>query len=156
MSPDNWKVASILVGGLATLAIFSFLWKENPFYRLFEHIYIGIGVGIGAVFTVQNFLWPIAFRPVWCAVTRHPLTNVSDPASYAYLLYIPFMLFGLLYYFIYSKKRGWLARVAIGFGLGAGGLRCYVRRLLDHQQRFPHRGQHRHLRSAQPDRKSVV
>jgi len=29
------------------------------------------------------------------------------------------MLFGLLYYFIYSKKHGWLAKLVIGFSLGA-------------------------------------
>jgi len=28
----SWSVATVLVGGLATLAIFSFLIKENPFF----------------------------------------------------------------------------------------------------------------------------
>jgi hypothetical protein len=31
------------------------------------------------------------------------------------------MAFGLLYYFIYSKRHAWLARLVIGFSLGVGG-----------------------------------
>ena len=26
-----------------TLAVFSFLWKDNPFYKLAEHIFVGLG-----------------------------------------------------------------------------------------------------------------
>ena len=55
---DTWHVATVLVGGIGTLAIFSFLIRENPFFRLFEHLFIGIAAGFGLVLGVKNFLWP--------------------------------------------------------------------------------------------------
>jgi hypothetical protein len=55
----------ILLGGIATLAIYSFLVKENSFYRFFEHLYIGIATGFGLVFSVQRFIWPQLLRPMF-------------------------------------------------------------------------------------------
>jgi hypothetical protein len=53
-----------LVGGFATVAVFSFLIKENPLYRFFEHLFIGIAAGFGIVFTIKNFLWPRILTPM--------------------------------------------------------------------------------------------
>ena len=60
----DWAWLPIVVGGIATLAIYSFLIKENPFYRFFEHLYIGIATGFGIVLALQRFLWPQLFRPM--------------------------------------------------------------------------------------------
>jgi len=122
MSTEIWTTAGIILGGIATLAIFSFLWKENPFYRLFEHIFIGLGVGLGIVVTVRTYLWPKALKPIVEATAtlfNHPPHD--GPASGWFLLNILVVGFGCLYYFIYSKRHGWLARIVIGFSLGAGG-----------------------------------
>lgn len=49
----NWSWLTIMLGGIATLAIFSFLIKENSFYRFFEHLFIGIAAGLGTVIFVR-------------------------------------------------------------------------------------------------------
>ena len=33
------------VAAFLTLAIFSFLYKDNPFYKIAEHIFVGISAG---------------------------------------------------------------------------------------------------------------
>jgi hypothetical protein len=118
----TWPLASVLVGGLATLAIFSFLIKENAFYRLFEHLFIGIAAGLGPMLLIRDFLWPNILEPMLgLTVVRYPDGTVSELYQPLYLLYLVPMAFGCLYYFIYSRRHAWLAKLVIGFTLGASG-----------------------------------
>ena len=41
ISPDPW----VWIAALLTVAIFSFLIKENPFYRVAEHLFVGVSNG---------------------------------------------------------------------------------------------------------------
>ncbi len=121
-SSSAWSLASVLVGGLATLAIFSFLIKENAFYRFFEHLFIGIASGLGPMLIVRDFLWPNIIEPMLgLTVVTYPDGTQSEPYEPLYLLYLIPMVFGCLYYFIYSQRYSWLAKLVIGFTLGASG-----------------------------------
>jgi len=121
-SAISWNVVSVFVGGLGTLAIFSFLIKENPFYRFFEHLFIGIAAGLGPMLIIRDFLWPNIIEPMLGrTVTVYPDGTVSEPYQPLYLLYLVPMIFGCLYYCIYSRKHAWLAKIVIGFTLGASG-----------------------------------
>lgn len=114
----------ILLGGICTIAIYSFLYRENAFYRFFEHVYIGIATGWGIIATVRYFIWPNVFKPLF-GLDRavYPDGTMSEPYNQLYLLYLLPIAFGLLYYFILSKRHAWLAELVIGFQLGfAGGL----------------------------------
>lgn len=117
-----WEIASVFVGGLATLAIFSFLIKENGFYRFFEHLFIGIAAGLGPMLVVRDFLWPNIVEPMLgFSVRTYPDGTPVVPYQPLYLLYLIPMGFGCLYYFIYSKRHAWLAKIVIGFTLGTSG-----------------------------------
>jgi hypothetical protein len=121
-SSSAWSLASVLVGGLATLAIFSFLIKENAFYRFFEHLFIGIASGLGPMLILRDFLWPNIIEPMLgLTVVTYPDGTQSEPYQPLYLLYLIPMVFGCLYYFIYSQRYSWLAKLVIGFSLGASG-----------------------------------
>lgn len=121
-SASTWSLASVLVGGVATLAIFSFLIKENRFYRLFEHLFIGIAAGLGPMLLIRDFLWPNILEPMLgLTIVTFPDGTVSEPYQPLYLLYLAPMVFGCLYYFIYSQRYAWLAKIVIGFTLGASG-----------------------------------
>jgi len=118
----DWSWLPVVFGGIATLAIYSFLIKENAFYRFFEHLYIGIATGFGIVLGIQRFLWPQLFRPM-LGYDREVLANgtFDRPWREWYLIYLIPFAFGMLYYFIYSKKRQWLSRLVIAFSLGVAG-----------------------------------
>ena len=121
-SASTWSLASVLVGGFATLAIFSFLIKENGFYRLFEHLFIGIAAGLGPMLLLRDFLWPNILEPMLgLTIVTYPDGTASEPYQPLYLLYLIPMFFGCFYYFIYSQRYSWLAKVVIGFTLGASG-----------------------------------
>ncbi len=100
---------AIWAGALSTLAIYSILYAENKFYRLFEHIFIGLGAGYGVYITWSEVLLPKWWQPM-----------VKGGQWYwAFAAVI-----GSMFYFMYSKKHAWISRVIFGLfmGLAAGGM----------------------------------
>ena len=90
----------IWLGAFMTLCIFSFLYKDNPFFRFAESLFAGISLGyyIGIVST--NTLGPNLFHPLF-----------TDFGSRADLL-IPLLL-GLNLYTRYIPKIAWFARISL-------------------------------------------
>ncbi len=92
----------VWVGAIAALGIYSILVKDNPFYRLVEHIFVGASAGIAVVVGVQTFK-----NTGWT-----PLINGN------YWLIVP-MLMGLLLYARYSKNYQWLNRIPLSLLMGS-------------------------------------
>jgi len=103
-------LTGIWIAALCTIGIYSFLYKENPFYRLFEHIYLGLMVGYGIVLTWREFL-----KPKWW----EPMISGFREGN-AGILWILAFFIGTLWYFQYSKKYQWLSRLIMGLFMGAG------------------------------------
>jgi hypothetical protein len=61
ISTDPW----VWIAAFLTLAIFSLLYKDNPFYKVAEHLFVGLSIGYGVVIMWQNVLWPQAFQPLF-------------------------------------------------------------------------------------------
>jgi len=103
----NVKSIAIWCGALSTFAIYSVLYAENKFYRLFEHIFIGLATGFGVYIT-----WSEVLRPKWW-----------EPMVAKGQWYWAFaVVLGSMFYFMYSKKHAWVSRVIFGLfmGLSAG------------------------------------
>ncbi|HCB50304.1 MAG TPA: hypothetical protein DEP47_12480, partial [Chloroflexi bacterium] len=49
----------ILVGFLLTIAILSFLIKDNPLYRLAVHILVGVSAGYAVVIVINEVVLPL-------------------------------------------------------------------------------------------------
>lgn len=108
---------AVWVPALLTLAVFSYLWRDNAVWRLVEHLYLGLAAGYGLGYTWHDLLRPILIGDV---VTRH---------QFGYLL--PLGL-GLLIYSRHVRGLEWLARlpIAIWVGYGAGYVVAYLPRTL--------------------------
>ena len=50
---------------LMTLCIFSFLYKDNPFYKAAEHLFVGISAGYVAVLSFWQQVQPNLFGRLW-------------------------------------------------------------------------------------------
>lgn len=99
LSPDPW----IWIGAILSLAILSFLYKENPFFRFAEHVFIGVANGYLVTFYWHNILIPILFRPLF--------------QQGRIILIIPFII-GMLYLTRFIPKVSWLVRIPIGIYMG--------------------------------------
>ena len=85
--------AATLVAVILTLAIFSFLHRENPFFRFAEHLLVGLSAGYFTVIAVQGTLVPKVIEPlkagnIWVAIPLvliililGRLTEKTRPAS---------------------------------------------------------------------------
>ncbi|MCK4224164.1 MAG: hypothetical protein KAX39_03220 [candidate division Zixibacteria bacterium] len=102
-----WETIGIWLGAFLTLCIFSFLYKDNPFYKLAEHLFVGISAGYWATLEYHN-----VFRP-----------NLWDPLTQEgrLLLLVPFA-FGIMLFSRFTKKFSWLSRwpMALIIGIYAG------------------------------------
>ena len=56
--------AGTVVAAILTLAIFSFLYRENPFFRFAEHLLVGLSAGYFTVIAVQGTLVPKVIEPL--------------------------------------------------------------------------------------------
>jgi hypothetical protein len=92
----------VWVAAVLTLAIYSFLYKDNPFYKIAEYIFVGISAGYWAVFLWWNYAYPNLFEPL----------GRGD-----YLNIIPIAL-GLMMFTQLSKRSSWLVRFPLTFVLG--------------------------------------
>jgi hypothetical protein len=91
------------VGAIFTLAIFSFLWKDNPVYKAAEALAVGLSTGYFTVILVRTSLK----RTLW-----DPLFHEGR------LEYVIPGLLGVLMYFRLSRKATWISRYPLAFYMG--------------------------------------
>ena len=54
----------IIIAAALTLCIFSFLCRDNPFYRFAEHLLVGVSVGYVLVIALNTTVMPKLVNPV--------------------------------------------------------------------------------------------
>ncbi|MBH0191144.1 MAG: hypothetical protein HP492_05135 [Nitrospira sp.] len=88
-----------------TLFIFSFLYKDNPLFKLAEHLYVGVSVGYTIVKAYDTVIVHLIVKPIF------------EQGEYALL--IPVAI-GMLMLTRYVPKAAWLSRYAFAFIVGVG------------------------------------
>jgi len=101
------ETIGIWLGAALTLCVLSFLYKDNPFFKFAEHLFVGISAGYWATLEYYNMFLP----NLW-----EPLTQQGR-----LLLLVPFAL-GILLFSRFTKKFSWLSRwpMALVIGIYAG------------------------------------
>ncbi len=117
----------VTMAAFFTLAIMSFLYQDNPFYKFAEHLFVGISA---AYWMCQGF---------WSTIVGNLIPRLSDSASefflvpphegsFNFLWWIP-VIFGLLLLMRLSPKAGWLSRWSLAFIVGTTAGLNFVRYL---------------------------
>jgi len=96
---------STFIAGVLTLAILSFLYRDNPVYKMAESLLIGVSIGYFLVITWTSTLMDTMFEPLFLKGDL--------------FLLLPLVL-GLLMFARFHKKIAWLAKIPIGFLIGSG------------------------------------
>ena len=128
-----------------TLAIFSFLYKDNPFYKIAEHAYIGISAGywlsIGFWTIIQpnllGRLWPskeYSEESFWYSIydflgsivpSIFPNGGIDKGHNMDLTYLIPLVL-GIMMILSIFRQFNWMARWGIAYTVAiAAGLRAY-------------------------------
>ncbi|MFH1144704.1 MAG: hypothetical protein V1774_09200 [Candidatus Eisenbacteria bacterium] len=96
--------AGIWVAAILTIAIFSLLYRDNPFYRAAEHLLVGVSAG----YYVVNYFYASVLRKFVV-----PVFQQGD------LWLVPGGLLGLLVLLRLSRRTQWISRYAIAFYVAA-------------------------------------
>ncbi|MBI2252848.1 MAG: hypothetical protein HYU63_08955 [Armatimonadetes bacterium] len=112
------EIIGIWIGAFLTLCIFSFLYKDNPFYKFAEYLYVGVSAGYVMAIDYQNVLRPNLFDNL--AKAGNTLLKTGKIISEWWYL-VPCIL-GIMLLMRLIPKISWASRFTLAFivGLGAG------------------------------------
>ncbi len=99
----------VWIAAFLTLGIFSFLYRDNPVYKLCEHLFVGVSAGYWVVLTFWSVVMPNLFDPMIDGIRR------GSPEGW--LLLIPLVL-GVMLFSRFFPKGDWLSRWPIALILG--------------------------------------
>jgi hypothetical protein len=111
----NREMIGVIVAAGLTLIMYSFLYRDNPFFKAAENLYVGIALGYGAIMTWRQSLRPEVFEPLFLSPTAAAFWDELARRG------IPILL-GILLLTRLSRKHSWLSRYSYGplVGWGAG------------------------------------
>jgi hypothetical protein len=101
------EVIGIWMAALLTLSIFSFLYKDNPLFKMGESIFLGVALAYGMVLAYYDTVYPQVVLPL------------SPPAGVPvnYMVLIPVML-GIFILLRMIPKLSWLSRISFAVYVG--------------------------------------
>jgi hypothetical protein len=108
----------IWVAAFFTLAVLSFLWRDNPIYKFAESVI----VGVSAAYWMLNAFWatlvPNLIEPLFPkAVQAWALPGASGNSEYWYVTLVP-LAFAVMLLMRLSPKGGWIAAWPLAFVIG--------------------------------------
>jgi len=105
------KAIGIIVAAGLTLIMYSFLYRDNPLFKIAENLYVGVTLGYNVVISWKQFLKPLVYQP---------LVEAPTPAAFhnsLLHLFVPVIL-GILLLGRISRKHGWVSRYAYAILIG--------------------------------------
>ena len=115
----NLDIVGVWLLILMTLCILSYLYGDNPFYKIAEHIFVGVSAGYVFALTWWDQIWPNLFGRLFPSYV-----DAGFDFSPSYI--IPLIL-GIFMLFRLIPSLSWLARFPIAYIVGmAAGLKVYV------------------------------
>lgn len=93
----------IWIAAVLTLAIYSFLYKDNPVYKVAENIFVGVSAGYWAVVLWFNYAWPNLFEPL---IMRGNIVYII-PIAIGLMMFAPLI-----------PRISWLIRIPLTFTMG--------------------------------------
>jgi hypothetical protein len=97
------EILQIWIIAFFTLSLFSFLYKDNPFYKIAEHIFAGISAGY-----YVGLIW----QAVIIQQMYDPMINNGK-----WWLIFPGIL-GTLMFSRFFKRYNWISRISLAFVMG--------------------------------------
>lgn len=113
----DYNFLKLTVGVVCIFGIYSVLYRETRFYRFFEHMFLGLAAGFALV-----WVWSEPLKTLWWDKMVGSAAENGQPGTPGYWAWALLLPLGLMAYFVYHERHGWMARVPIGaiLGLWAG------------------------------------
>jgi hypothetical protein len=114
-----WQFIGLTLGAFFTFGVYSFLYRENRISRICEHIFLGTFGALSIATTWEQMLMPKWWIPMLngfqgLAAGRHVWSSIGH-----IVIGLLAIMLGACWYFIFSRKHLWLARLVMGIVMGA-------------------------------------
>ena len=121
------RAFGVTMAAFLTLAIFSFLYKDNPFYKFAEHLY----VGVSAAFWMCQGFWSTIVGNLFPRLSEgvSEFFQVPYQASNWNFAYWTPVILGLMLLMRLSKDFGWMSRWPLALIVGTTAGLNFVRYL---------------------------
>jgi hypothetical protein len=114
----------IWISAALTLFILSFLYRDNPFYKLAEHIFVGVSAGYYIAIAYKETLLPNLFRPLLDGTQMLQVGDLQVPLRF---IRIGALLLSLLMFTRFVGRISWLSRWPLAFVVGMyAGINVYA------------------------------
>jgi len=129
----NANTIGIWIAAILTLAIYSFLYKDNPIYKAAEHLFVGLSAGFILTRTFINILYPKLIQPLKTLINNPAHASIIKAPEgttqffvnvpgfrliLEYLYYLIPMALGIIMLMRLVPKIGWISRWALAFIVG--------------------------------------
>jgi len=113
--PDWATTIGLIAAAGMTFAIYSFLYKDNPFFRAAENLFVGLGLGVTFYIAWYDFFKPDVYDRLVA-----PAFDPTAPVPRSDLVLIIPILLGVVMLTRISQRYGWLSRYPVAFMIGYG------------------------------------
>ena len=110
-----WDILGIWIAAFLTIAILSFIFGDNPIYKLAEHIFVGVSAGYGVVLALNQAIWP--------SIQMGLMPNQHFFIKFMTIIAIILGILTLIRLEIFSyifPSIVWVSRIPIAFVVGIG------------------------------------
>jgi hypothetical protein len=100
MQVTTIDIIGFWIGIFLTFCVLSFLYKDNPFYKFAEHLFIGVSIGYIVVRQFEDNIKP---------------KFIVGFSEGSWLKWVPLVLAMLMFVKFFSRRLGWLGRFPLAF-----------------------------------------
>ncbi len=105
----------IWIGAFLTLGIVSFLYKDNPWYKICEAIFIGISAG----YWIASLFWQNLYSKLWANLWPALVALFTRFEITYELLYVIAAVLGIMMLLRLIPQIGWISRWPLALVVGA-------------------------------------
>ncbi len=118
--PDVSRTIGVWVAAIFTLCIFSFLYRDNVFYKIAEAVVVGVSAAYWMVIGFWTVIVPNLLGKLFPAMTQSWAVPGLSPyrEPFWYLYFIPLLL-GIMLLWRLAPRGAWIARWPLAFTIGA-------------------------------------
>lgn len=117
----------VTLAAFLTLAIMSFLYKDNPYYKFAEHLFVGVSAAYAMCLGFWSTIVGNLIPRLSSSVSEFFQVNYIE-GDYNFFFVVP-IIFGILLLMRLSPKAGWLSRWPLAFIVGTTAGLNFVRYL---------------------------
>ena len=114
-----YRTLGIWLAAFFTLAIFSFLYKDNPFYKIAESVVVGVSAAFWMVVGFWNVIIPNLFGKIYPeSIQSWAMPGLTGEAAEQNLWYLIPLVLGVMLLWRLAPKGAWIARWPLAFIIG--------------------------------------